>query len=226
MAEGDMTGRLIAALLFGLLGAAVLVGLGVWQLQRLAWKEEILARIESQITAEPVALPKTFNPDRDSFLPVRVTGTWTGEELRVLASRKQIGPGFRLIAGFRTDEGRRVMIDRGFLPEAAVAGPPEGAEVIGNLLWPDEVDGFTPPPDAATGLFFARDLHAMAGRLGTEPVLIVARAPTGGGVEPLPVDTSGIPNDHLGYAVQWFGLALVWLGMTVYLLWRIRRRTI
>jgi len=87
------------------------------------------------------------------------------------------------------------------------------------------VDGFTPEPDARTGLWFARDVPAMAAHLDAEPVLVIARDPTAPGIDPIPVDTSGIPNDHFGYAVQWFGLAAVWLGMTAYLLWRIRRRT-
>jgi surfeit locus 1 family protein len=43
-------------------------------------------------------------------------------------------------------------------------------------------------------------------------------------VTPLPVDTSGIPNDHLNYAITWFSLAALWMGMTLYLLWRIRRK--
>jgi surfeit locus 1 family protein len=50
--------------------------------------------------------------------------------------------------------------------------------------------------------------------------------PTGGAIEPMPVDTSGIPNDHMNYAITWFSLAAVWLGMTAYLLWRIRQRTV
>ena len=68
----------------------------------------------------------------------------------------------------------------------------------------------------------------MAQTLDTEPVLIVARAtePPQEGIRPMPVGAEGIPNNHLGYAVQWFGLSLVWLGMTAYLLWRIRRRTV
>jgi surfeit locus 1 family protein len=67
----------------------------------------------------------------------------------------------------------------------------------------------------------------MAGALGTEPVLIVARAvaPPDPQVTPRPVDGAGIPNDHLGYAVTWFLLAVVWLGMTGLLAWRIWRRT-
>jgi surfeit locus 1 family protein len=131
-----------------------------------------------------------------------------------------------VIEVFETD-GRRVMVDRGFIPEGQRAEPrPSGpAMVVGNLHWPEEVDGFTPEPDARTGLWFARDVPAMADRLRSEPILIIAREATAPGIEPIPVDISGIPNDHFGYAVQWFGLAAVWLGMTAYLLWRIRRRT-
>jgi surfeit locus 1 family protein len=98
--------------------------------------------------------------------------------------------------------------------------------VTGNLHWPDEVDRWTPEPDLSEGLFFARDVPAMAAALGTEPVLVIARAVEGTAprAQPLPVTAEGIPNDHLGYAIQWFGLAAVWAGMTVWLLWRIRRR--
>jgi surfeit locus 1 family protein len=64
----------------------------------------------------------------------------------------------------------------------------------------------------------------MADALGTEPVMVVARLPTGDGIAPMPVDTAGIPNDHLNYAITWFSLAAVWLGMTGLALWRIRRR--
>lgn len=221
------TRRMILPLLFGLIGAAVLIGLGLWQLDRLAWKEAQLADIAARIVADPVALPATPDPVQDRYLPVSASGSFTGETLSVLVSRKQIGAGVRVIEVFET-EGRRVLVDRGFVAEAdrgADLGA-AAAEVVGNLHWPDEVDGFTPPPDPATGLWFARDVPAMAAALNSEPLLIVARAPTAPGIEPMPVDTSGIPNNHLGYAVQWFGLATVWLGMTAYLLWRIRRRTV
>ena len=221
------TRRMILPLLFGLIGAAVLIGLGLWQLDRLAWKEAQLADIAARIVADPVALPANPDPVQDRYLPVSASGSFTGETLSVLVSRKQIGAGVRVIEVFET-EGRRVLVDRGFVAEAdrgADLGA-AAAEVVGNLHWPDEVDGFTPPPDPATGLWFARDVPAMAAALNSEPLLIVARAPTAPGIEPMPVDTSGIPNNHLGYAVQWFGLATVWLGMTAYLLWRIRRRTV
>ena len=65
----------------------------------------------------------------------------------------------------------------------------------------------------------------MAAALGTEPVLVVAREISGFATDttPLPIDTSGIPNDHLQYAITWFALALIWAGMTVTLVLRISR---
>lgn len=218
--------RMILPLLFGLVGGAILIGLGVWQMQRLTWKETILAEIDARIQAAPADLPAAPAPDADRYRPVAVAGRLTGEEVLVLVSRKQIGPGYRVIAVMETDTGRRILIDRGFLPEAARGLPRETAAlaVTGNLHWPAEVDSFTPAPDARTGVWFARDLPAMAQALRAEPVLVVARSDTGDGIDPMPVDSAAIPNDHLGYAIQWFSLAAVWLGMTAFFLWRIRRR--
>ncbi|RUS58560.1 SURF1 family protein [Pseudorhodobacter sp. E13] len=221
-----MTRRMIIPLLFGVVGVAILLSLGFWQVQRLQWKEAVLAEIDARIGAAAVDLPSTPDPVADKFLPVKATGVLTGEQLDVLVSRKQIGAGYRVIAVLELMDGRRVLVDRGFLIEAARGLPREVTtlSVEGNLLWPDEVDGFTPAPDAGRGIWFARDLPAMAAALKAEPLLIVARTETGDGIEPMPVDSSAIPNDHLNYAVTWFLLAVVWSGMTVLLLWRMRRK--
>jgi surfeit locus 1 family protein len=223
-----MTRRMIIPLLIGLLGGAILISLGIWQVNRLAWKEAVLAEIDARIADAPVTLPAAPDPEADRYLPVFVEGRFTGEDLDVLVSRKQIGPGVRVVEVFETTEGRRVLVDRGFVAQDARDAPrPSGAATVeGNLHWPVEVDGFTPAPDATTGLWFARDVPAMAQALNTEATFIVARKPTGGEIEPMPVDSSGIPNDHMNYAITWFSLAAVWLGMTAYLLWRIRQRTV
>jgi len=223
-----MTRRMILPLLFGLIGAAILISLGVWQLQRMQWKEGILSDITARIAAAPVALPVAPDPTADRYLPVTASGRFTGEAIRVLVSRKEIGAGVRIIEAFETSDGRRVLVDRGFLRDAEKDRPLTVTEatVTGNLHWPQETDSFTPPPDSKTGLWYARDVGAMAQALKTEPTFLVAREPTGDGIEAMPVDTSGIPNDHWGYAVQWFSMAAVWLGMTAYLLWRIRQRTV
>ena len=211
-------GRLIFPLILGLGGAAILVSLGIWQVQRLQWKQAVLAEIDARIAAAPVALPASLDPEADRFQPVEVEGTFTGEELHVLASSKSTGAIYRVIAAFQTDDGRRVLVDRGGIPTPKKDSPrpTTAATVTGNLHWPDEIDGFTPDPDIAANIWFARDVPEMSTALSTEEVLIVSRSPTGDGTTPMPVDSSGIPNDHLEYAVTWFGLALVWLAMTGY----------
>ena len=219
--------RLIFPVLMGVVGLAVLCSLGVWQMQRMEWKRGYLAEIESRIAAPPVALPVTPDPEADRYRPVFAEGSFTGEGLEVLSSTKLGGVGVRVIGVFQT-AGRRVLVDRGYLPEEArkAVRSVTLARVEGNLQWPQDSDQFTPPPDAKTGLWYARDVVAMAAALDTEPLLIVARAPTGDGIDPMPVDTGGIPNDHWGYAITWFLLAVVWAGMTVGLLWRMRRKAV
>lgn len=218
----------IFALILGLVGAGVLGALGVWQLQRLAWKEAIIAQAEGMIAAEPVPLPAVPDPATDRYRSVVVTGAFTGEEAHVLSSTREGGPGFRVIAAFDTTEGRRILIDRGYVPETAKTGPRprRDAEVTGNLVWPDDVTSSTPGYNADREIWYGRDLPGMSALLLTEPVLIVARNDTGDAVLAQPVTTAGFRNNHFGYVVTWFGLAAVWLGMTLYLLWRIRARTL
>lgn len=221
---------MLAPLLIGLVGGGILVALGVWQVQRLAWKEELIAGIEARIHDAPVPLPEVPLVERDQYLPVIVTGRGEAEELRILVSRRDTGAGYRIVTAFVTGDGRRILLDRGFVPDRARAAERAPAEgwIVGNLLWPNEVDGaFTPPPDLAANVWFARDLPAMAEALQTEPLLVVRReggADSPGAPRPWPVDTAHIPNDHLEYAGTWFSLALFWFVMTGYWLWRIRRR--
>lgn len=222
-------GRVIAVVVFGLVGAGILVSLGVWQLQRLAWKESVLAEIAARIEALPVALPEEIDRERDRYLPVEVSGEFGDGPVRVLVSMQGSGPGYRLISPFEV-AGQRILVDRGFLSESVdlPAAPTGEVTVTGNLHWPDEVDGFTPAPDVARNIWYARDVDALAAHLQAEPIFIVLRdiSASDAPVTALPVTVDGIPNNHLGYAIQWFGLALVWLGMTAFLLWRITRRSV
>lgn len=221
-----MLKKLIGPIVFGIGGAAILVSLGLWQVRRLDWKETYLAEVNAQITASALPLPDNPTERADQYKPVTVTGHFAETGLRVLSSRKQVGPGHRLIQRFEASD-RSILIDRGFLRDGQDAPTPPSGEVTitGNLLWPDETDNFTPAPDIAGGLWFARDVSAMAAALGTEPILIVTRdtsfdpAP----VEPFPVTTEGIPNDHREYAMTWFSLAAIWLAMTAYLFYRTLR---
>jgi surfeit locus 1 family protein len=226
--------RYIFPVLLGVVGCAVLSGLCIWQVQRLAWKEALLAEIEGRIggAAEPLPSLGTAlaDPKAMRFQPVEVTGRTTGGELFVLTGMKEVGAGYEVIAAFETDDGRRILVDRGFVPEGREKAerPAVNLTVRGNLHWPDEADRFTPEPDAQRKLWFVRDVPSMAEALATEPILLVAEKVTGDaqGITPVPVSTEDIPNNHLQYAITWFSLALVWAGMTGYLLWRIRRKTV
>jgi surfeit locus 1 family protein len=221
-----MIRRMIWPLIFGLGGVAILVSLGVWQVQRLAWKEGVLAEIEARIAAAPEALPEAPDPEADRYMPVAVEGVLGPDHVRVLVSQRGQGAQYRIISPFETGE-RRIMVDRGVMPtEGAPPLHAGSVTVTGNLHWPREVDGFTPDPELARNIWYARDVAALAARFEAEPVLIIARdlSVSDAPVTPLPVDTSGIPNDHLNYAITWFSLAALWMGMTLYLLWRIRRK--
>jgi len=220
--------RFIAPLIFGVIGCAILASLGMWQMQRLAWKEGILAEMDALLTGEPVALDDATTP-LVRFTPVRVTGRTTGEEIHVLTSIPGRGPGYRLISVFEV-AGERWLLDEGFIPQTRKdeARPVAELTILGNVHLPEEVDGFTPEPDIDANIWFARDTAAMATALDARAdALIIARKIEQGlpRATPLPPDSSAVSNNHFGYAVQWFGLAIVWAGMTLYMLWRRAKRT-
>ncbi|MBO6898285.1 MAG: SURF1 family protein [Shimia sp.] len=219
--------RLFWPLFFGILGTVVLVSLGTWQLQRMAWKEGVIAEINARIASDPVALPDPIDVERDKYLPVAVSGTITEDEIHLLASTRDAGAVYRLVSAFETDTGRRIMIDRGWIKTADkdAARPAHDVDVVGNLHWPDERDSFTPANDVDGNIWFARDVDQMADVLNTEPVLLIVREDSDQGAiaTPLPVDTAALPNNHLEYVLTWYGLAIVWVAMTLYYLRRMRK---
>lgn len=216
--------RLLLLVIFGVGGLALLLSLGVWQVQRLEWKTAVLDDIENRVASEPEPLPAEPGPEFDRYLPVSVTGEVTGEPLHVLFSMQELGAAYRLIAPFRTEDGRSILIDLGAISANAKDDPRvfPPLTITGNLHWPDETDSFTPEPERDRNIWFARDVELMSRELDTEPVLVVARSskPALTGVTQVPIGITNIPNDHLGYAITWFSLAAIWAGMTVLLGWR------
>lgn len=219
-----MTRRMIAPLLFGLVGVAILLALGVWQLQRLDWKRGVIAEIDARLAAAPVPVPPHPDPIADRYIRVRAEGVLRPGEVHVYTGLDG-SIGYRIIAPLALADGRTILLDRGFVPLAAKDTPrPLGPlAVTGTLVWPQ--DG-NPDPDRARNIWLGRDVPLLAEALGTDPVLLVAAQSTGAPPDtPLPIPvTIAIPNDHLQYAITWFGLAVVWSVMTGYLLWRIKRR--
>jgi surfeit locus 1 family protein len=220
-----MTRRMIAPLLFGILGVTLLVWLGVWQLHRLEWKTAILADIDARLAAAPVAVPADPDPERDKYLRVAARGAIEPGELDVYTSLPDRGVGYRVIVPFLLSDGRRILLDRGFVPIGEKDAPRHLGKVAveGTLAWPDETDSFTSAPDRVKNIWFARDVPLMSAALGTLPVMLVT-ASSDDPAAPLPMpQTVNIPNNHLQYAITWFGLAAVWAMMTGYLLYRIKR---
>jgi len=221
-----MNKRMIMPIVFGIVGIAILVSLGNWQVRRLAWKEGVLAAIDAKMNGMPVPVPEAPNRERNMYLHVVAVGEMGAGEVHVLSSSPETGPGYRIIAPFTLENGRRILVDRGNVPEGqkqAVRGL-ESGRIEGNLLWMQDPPSF--PPDLGKNIWFNRDTEALAVALNTEPILLVMNQTTlSSGPLPAAVGVN-IPNNHLGYAVTWYGFALVWLGMTLYLLIRIKRKTV
>jgi surfeit locus 1 family protein len=221
-----MLRKLLFPLILGVAGCGVLVSLGIWQVERLAWKEEILTGIDQRLAAAPVPLTRFVNEQSDEYSRVSVTGTPTGEELHVLVSGTEAGTGYRVISKFETDIGP-ILVDQGLLALDNKDAPPLQVQMrmVGTLLWPDDQNSSTPDPDLPSNIWFARNVETMSEALDTQPLMVVASqtSPADSRLTPLPVNTATIKNDHFEYAVTWFLLAAVWATMTLFLIFRTTR---
>jgi surfeit locus 1 family protein len=216
---------------------AILIGLGVWQLYRLRWKEGVLARVAAlqAAPARPLADVLKAGGDLDY---VRVSFDCPDLERRPLLrlfAVKDGAAGYRLItacpisaAGYSS-----ILVDRGFAPQdgdkaamqpgrTVLPGP-----VIGVLRLGDRPTFVTPKNRVAENLWYSRDVPGMAAQLHAArpaPIyLMVERpAPVGPGPIPAPIPTD-IPNRHLEYALTWFGLAAGLIGVYAAMLLRRRR---
>jgi surfeit locus 1 family protein len=223
---------LIAPGLASLIALAILLGLGTWQLERRAWKEDLIARILRQSRAEPVAPPppEAWDPARDEFRHVRVTGRFLNDRARLvlgLAPGETPGralQGYYVLTPFARQDGTQVLVNRGFVPTELKAqadrrdGLIDGTTTVTGILRASEPRGlFVPEPDPARGEWFNRDIRGIAAARGladVAPYLIEADAVPGQTTWPrggqLRVD---LPNNHLQYAFTWFGLAACLIGV-------------
>ena len=213
----------------GFAGTACLLYLGKWQIDRLYWKLDVLKKIDQKIAAAPVILPAEPSESVHKYLSVEISGQFLQESIRVLASKKRYGAGYRIIHVFRTN-GRRLLVDLGFVGVETDYDIDLSSDIslVGNLHWPDEVDNFTPEPDLENNIWFARDVERVASALQTEPILIILKDSTlkDKNIKPMPIDTTHIPNDHLQYAITWFSLAIIWALMSCLFIWTTRQKAV
>jgi len=224
----------------------VLVALGGWQLQRLAWKDELITRIEAQSHAAPVSLVQAIAQWKKSqdveYLRVRLEGRFQHANESHFFTVIKGTPGWRVITPLETPSGHLVMVDRGFVPqglkqpEARVAGQINGVrKVIGLARAPGAHGLFVPDNDAEKNSWFWRDLAGMASSAlsATENERLVPffveleAAPVPGGWPRGGVTRLELPNKHLQYAFTWFGLAAGLLAVfTMYMRGRLQRHSI
>jgi len=222
-----MLRKILFPLILGVAGCGVLISLGLWQVERLAWKEDVLVGISARLAAAPVPLTTEVSESTNEYTRVTVSGTPTGEELHVLVSGTEAGTGYRVISKMQTPLGA-VLVDQGLLALENKAAAPliVPMEITGTLIWPDDQNSSTPDPDIAANIWFARNVDTMSVALDTLPLMIVSTTstPADPRLTALPVNTATIKNDHFEYAVTWFLLALVWAIMSFYLILRTTRQ--
>jgi surfeit locus 1 family protein len=212
-----------AALLAFLLAAfAAFAALGVWQVERLGWKRELIARVERNVRAAPVAPPAkaqwgTLTREADEYRRLAVQGRFDYAHEALVRASTALGAGYWVLTPMRTEEGAWVLVNRGFItPEMRERVPHEGdaASVTGLLRLSEPGGSFLQANDPAHGRWYSRDVAAIAAAQGLQgevaPFFVDAQALT-------PADRSAWPrpgltvlqfaNNHLEYAVTWFALA-------------------
>ncbi|MBB3691725.1 SURF1 family protein [Sphingomonas sp. BK580] len=215
-------------LALAVLGTALLAGLGVWQVERRAWKLALIDRVERRLAAAPVAAPpraawRTIDDD-SAYLRVRATGRWRPAAPVFVQAVTDFGGGYWVLAPLDTPGGT-ILINRGFVPlgdRAAIRAPAGDTSVTGLLRVTEPEGAFLRDNDPAADRWYSRDTNA------------IARARHLGEVAPYFIDaeasgTTGWPrggltvvrfrNTHLIYALTWFTLA----AMMGYLAYRIAR---
>jgi surfeit locus 1 family protein len=229
-----------ASLTLAAFGAlAILIALGMWQLQRREWKNALVARFEAGLAEAP----RAFQRDLPEFSHARVTGEFLdASTVKLLIpapegvrAKTKDGFGYQLFTPMKFQTGI-VFVNRGFVPESLIGTPiaaaPRGETEVTGLVRLSQAPGwFTPPPEPAKRVVYEPEIPAMAAAAGLssggviEGAYIQAEPSTPAGEWPLPRDPrellASIPNRHLEYALTWFGLAATLAG--VYAAFMLRR---
>ena len=220
------------------IGLIILISLGQWQVQRLHWKQGVLASIAALQSAPPQALTTVLagrRPAKDlDYTKVKADCPNIEATPFVRLFTPSPSAGFRIITVCRLSGAAygAILVDRGFVAQDAVdrlhpgQGPILSTPVVGVLRRGDTPNFLTPQNQPAQGLYYWKDIAGMAQVLGVTnvaPTFLVLQspAPTGFGPTPQPTPVD-IPNNHLGYAITWFGLAASLLSVYLASLWRRR----
>lgn len=235
--------RLLAAFCAALLCAGFLA-LGTWQLQRLQWKNALVAQVDQRAHAAPAAAPAPdswaqLSKDHDEYRHLRLTGRFLDEPGTLVQAATELGSGFWLLAPFRSDDGSIVIVNRGFVAAGARATSASSGNtsVTGLLRMSEHGGGFLHDNDPLHKRWYSRDVSAIAAARGhahVAPYFLDQDAANRGlthntgqtpGATPEPVGgltVISFRNNHLVYALTWYALGLMAAG-ACFLVMRERR---
>ena len=202
--------------LFILCATALLSALGAWQLVRLGWKETLINTVSAaQSMPQLEKLPESL--DGLAYRSAVVRGTFANDKaLRLVGRKKDMRAGFFVLTPLVLEDGRAILVNRGYAEEGHENPAAGRQEIHGVLRPPREKRPFTPDNDVQKNLWFYEDMAAISATTGLTLLPLVVEA-TGKGkknLQPIPSDGKiTLRNDHLGYAVTWFSLALIGLIM-------------
>ncbi len=236
-------GGILEPTTFALVGIAILCGLGFWQLDRKAWKENLIVTLTERLAREPADLPPRDRwahllQEREEFARVGFPAEFLpGQEALVYTAGSGLrpdvkGPGYWVFSPARLAGGSLVIVNRGFValdrkdPASRPEGTPRGSiDIVGFVRWPETRGLFTPADDPQNNVWYLRDIKAIAATKrwdAAAPFYIDMEAPVPPGGWPKPGKLQvNLPDNHLQYAITWFGLALALVG--IYLVWLTRR---
>lgn len=209
-----------------------MLGLGVWQLERRAWKNDLLERIQSRIAEAPVEFAiAVVDPVGNEYRRVRLAGEFLHDkEMRLAARSLRNRVGVQVVTPLLLDGGDVVLVNRGWVPqerrrpEDRAAGQVAGrVEIVGALRRGQTQGTFQPDNAPGRNVWFFVDVPAMRAQAGLPPrgalphldrVVVEADASPNPGGLPVGGQTRiDFPNDHLQYAITWFLLALGLAGV-------------
>lgn len=222
--------------LMTVLGIALLLGLGTWQLKRLEWKQGLIADIAARSQGEPVTLAnaeaRKGSGEGIEYLRVATNGRFLHDkEIYLYAHDSRYGPGYHVITPLVMADGSVVFVNRGYVPlelkDAAkrLEGQVSGEVEVVGLVREAEIPGaFTPANDVDKNIWYWRDLDAMATTAFGADQPRLASFMVDAEAEPLPpggwprggTTRVELPNRHLEYALTWYGLAVALLAVFVF----------
>ncbi|MDM0046098.1 SURF1 family protein [Variovorax dokdonensis] len=211
-----------------LLAFVAFCALGVWQLERRAWKLDLIARVDARVHAAPVPAPAKaawpqVNAANDEYRRVSLRGRFLHDRESLVQALSDRGAGFWVLTPLVQADGTVVLVNRGFVTPALreraarAADEPKGdVDIVGLLRLSEPGGGFLRRNDPAANRWYSRDVAAIAAARSLQSVGPVAPYFVDAGAQAgaTPDQPEGgltviqFRNTHMSYALTWFAMAL------------------